>query len=161
MKSQETYYVLYRTYMGRSDTVVHSFHATKEDAEEHETIMRAFDNSEGFDQFTYKVEAREAKELRLLMAALDTRQAISNMGRPDPGFRWESPSGMIHAGGLLSMTTACGVPVGPSKSSDWKAVDHDLRITCLNCKNTLMTDEQKEERREFTKRHRMALAAQA
>lgn len=80
MDASETYYVLQRTYMGRSSTVVHSLHATRELAEEREQIERAFDNSGGFGNFTYHIEERDAQELRNIVAALDAAAVTAKSG---------------------------------------------------------------------------------
>lgn len=60
---------------------------------------------------------------------------------PNNPFRWESPTGTIHAGALLEMRTTCGVRIGrQANGADWKAVDHDQFLTCAHCRNRTVRD---------------------
>ena len=52
---------------------------------------------------------------------------------------------MIHGGYLLSMESTCGMRVG-EVVSNWRLIDPDAEITCLNCKNVLMTPFEREQR---------------
>jgi len=47
---------------------------------------------------------------------------------------WLSPTGVVHAGVMLSMTTPCGVRVGPI-GSGWSATVDD--VTCQRCIHVL------------------------
>lgn len=82
-------------------------------------------------------------------------------------FRWRNlSSDVIHAAELLEMTTVCGCGMMPKPAAPgepvqryYEPVEKDTPVTCLNCKNVLMTDEERDQRRQFRREHLASLAS--